>query len=283
MNKIEQQEILIVKQEDLWRKSIVDLKDDYAQAEPFPFVVIDNFLHPDVASRASRAFPFSSDKTWTNYIHVNEKKFGLNKRDNIPAPLLSVIDSLQKDEFIEALTSLTGISGLMPDEQLAGGGLHQMYLGGYLNVHSDFLIHPVRKNLMRRINLILFLSDDWNESYGGELEFWNNNMTRCVERIQPRFNRCVIFNTNETSYHGCPEVLRGPEGFSRKSIALYYYTEYAHAPAKLYTDYKARPVDKNKLAIYLDSKAVGVYSWLKQKLNLNDDFVSRCLRFFKRR
>jgi hypothetical protein len=282
MNSADHQEILSVKQEDRWRKAVMDLKDGYVHAKPFPFAVIDNFLDPDIAIKASHAFPFPNDKTWTNYIHVNEKKYGLNKRGNIPAPLISVIDLLQKDKFVEMLTSLTGISGLMPDEQLAGGGLHQMYPGGYLNVHSDFLIHPVKKNLMRRINLILFLSDDWNESYGGELEFWNNDMTKCVERIQPKFNRCVIFNTNETSYHGCPDVLRGPEGFSRKSIALYYYTEYVHAPAKLYTDYKARPADKNKLAIYVDSKAVSVYSWLKQKLNLNDDFVSRCLRFFKR-
>jgi Rps23 Pro-64 3,4-dihydroxylase Tpa1-like proline 4-hydroxylase len=257
-------------------------RDQYLTAQPFPFLVIDDFLTKQ-ETQAAKDFPHSADNTWTSYTHVNEKKYGLSKRDRIPDSLLSIIDSLQSAEFMEALSSVTGIPGLMADDQLSGGGLHQMYPGGFLNIHSDFLIHPTRKNLKRRINLILFLSDDWKEEYGGNLEFWDREMSRCVTRLQPVFNRCVMFQTDEYSYHGCPDKLGGYPGFSRKTIALYYYTEYTRTPTKQSTDYKARPEDRNKLAIWLDNKAVAIYSMMKRRLGLNDDFASRLLKFIRRR
>jgi hypothetical protein len=267
-----------------WRARAHSAKHHYQEAKPFPFVIIDNFLPLEKVMQVADDFPIADEKIWINYIHFNEKKYGLNAWEHIPLSLRNLIDRLQTGEFLETLAILTGIPGLIADPELAGGGLHQMYPGGFLNIHSDFLIHPVKTNFKRRINLILFLSTDWNESYGGDLEFWSKDMRECVTRIQPKFNRCVIFNTDEYSYHGCPEKLRGPQGFSRKSLALYYYTEYTNTPHKKYTDYKARPHDAHKkLPIFLDSKAVGVYSWLKQKLKGNDEMISRILRTIRMR
>jgi Rps23 Pro-64 3,4-dihydroxylase Tpa1-like proline 4-hydroxylase len=271
-------------QMDRWRDSLSLAKIEFLNAKPFPYLVIDNFLSEVEAKQAAKAFPLPDEKTWTNYIHINEKKYGLNKRGQIPNDLIRVIDNLQSTAFIELLADTSNIQGLCSDELLTGAGLHQMYPGGFLNIHSDFLIHPVKRDLKRRINLILFLSADWHPEYGGELEFWNKTMTECEVKIQPAFNRCVIFLTDEYSYHGCPNVLKGPQGFSRKSLALYYYSPYTKLPSKRFTDYQARPEDKKlRLAIYLDTKAVAFYSWIKQKCNLNDDFVSRILRAIKMR
>jgi Rps23 Pro-64 3,4-dihydroxylase Tpa1-like proline 4-hydroxylase len=284
MHRIDNPEITIHKNTRRWRTLSHLGHKEYVNAHPFPFIVIDDFLDRQEALAAARSFPPAHEKIWTNYIHVNEKKYGLNKREIIPAKLLKIINDLQGNEFLGILSQLTGIAGLTADDQLAGGGLHQTYPGGFLNIHSDFLIHPSKPNLKRRINLILFLSDDWQEDYGGDLQFWNRDMTECVTRIQPKFNRCVIFQTDEQSYHGCPDKLGGTAGFSRKSLALYYYSEYAKAPKKQFTDYKPRPEDGNrKLAIYLDSKAVAIYSWLKQRFNLKDDVVSNILRFIRLR
>ena len=104
-----------------------------------------------------------------------------------------------------------------------GGGLHQIERGGYLKIHADFNRHP-KFNLDRRLNLLLYLNENWKEEYGGHLELWNNQMTACVRRISPIFNRCVIFNTTDFSYHGHPEPLTCPEHVTRKSLALYYYS-----------------------------------------------------------
>jgi Rps23 Pro-64 3,4-dihydroxylase Tpa1-like proline 4-hydroxylase len=254
----------------------------YSAAQPFPHLVIDNFLPEQLALQCARAFPFSNSKTWTNYVHVNEKKFGLDKRPNIPPSILDLIDQLQTLDFTQLLSRTTSIPGLIADEDLTGGGLHQIHPGGFLNIHSDFLIHPHKTNLERRINLILFLSDEWKNEYGGDLEFWNKDMTACITRVEPRFNRCVIFTTDEYSFHGCPELLKGPAGFSRKSLALYYYTEYAEAPQKQFTHYKARPGDR-KVLIWLDNQALAMYSFIKRKFKIDDRLVSRILGLFKGR
>jgi hypothetical protein len=259
-----------------------DGRNRYASALPFPHLIIDNFLPEDVAFECASVFPFSDAKTWTNYVHINEKKYGLDKRNGIPSSLLRVIDQLQTLDFVHALSRTTEIPGLIADEQLTGGGLHQIHPGGFLNIHSDFLIHPHRPNLERRINLILFLSNDWRKEYGGELEFWNKDMTSCVTRVEPRFNRCVIFTTDEYSYHGCPELLKGPPDFSRKSLALYYYTEYVESPQKQFTNYKARPGD-NHLLIWLDNQALALYSFIKRKFKFDDRIASKILGIFKRR
>ena len=125
--------------------------------------------------------------------------------------------------FLQFLEQLTGIDGLIPDPYFGGGGLHQIERGGYLKVHADFNWHP-KLRLDRRLNLLLYLNKDWKEAYGGHLELWSRNMTRCVQRILPIFNRCVIFSTTDTSYHGHPDPLRCPPSITRKSLALYYYT-----------------------------------------------------------
>ncbi|HEV3383297.1 MAG TPA: 2OG-Fe(II) oxygenase [Gemmata sp.] len=111
----------------------------------------------------------------------------------------------------------------MPDPHYEGGGLHQIEPGGFLKIHADFNYHT-RLRLDRRINLIVYLNKDWQEDYNGHLELWDRNMTHCVHKILPAYNRCVVFSTTDWSYHGHPEKLTWPAGRTRKSLALYYYT-----------------------------------------------------------
>ena len=95
--------------------------------------------------------------------------------------------------------------------------------GGRLGIHADFNRHP-RFDLDRRLNLLVYLNKDWREEYGGHLELWNRGMTHCEVKILPVFNRVVLFSTTDFTYHGHPDPLACPEGMTRKSLALYYYT-----------------------------------------------------------
>ena len=126
------------------------------------------------------------------------------------------------------LEKLTGIAGLIPDPHLRGGGLHEIRRGGSLGVHADFNFYK-RLNLFRRLNLLLYLNENWSEEWGGHLELWDRTGKRCMQRIAPIFNRAVIFDTSNFSYHGHPHPLECPDNRSRKSLALYYYT--VEAPA----------------------------------------------------
>src|SRR5262249_39051246 len=124
-----------------------------------------------------------------------------------------------------------------------GGGLHQIEKGGFLKIHADFNYHDKLK-LYRRLNLLVYLNKDWSEDYGGHFELWDTEMTKCEQRVLPVFNRCVVFTTTDTSFHGNPVPLTCPEGRTRKSIALYYYTVENPNPERAAahsTLFKARP------------------------------------------
>lgn len=267
-----------------WDTIFEKYNETYKNASPYPFGQFENFLEHWAAEKAMASFPKVKDSGWIHYVHVNEKKHGLNKMDLIPPFLQEVIKTLNTDAFVAALSKLTGIPNLMPDPSLEGGGLHQSQRGGYLNIHADFTVHPHKRNWRRRVNVLVYLNEDWLPGYKGELELWTRDMKSCEQKISPIFNRCVVFNTDEDSFHGLPEAIQCPEEMTRKSIALYYFTEEETAPRKRATNYRARPGDGFKsLFIYLDKQLIAVYNALKGWLGINDDFVSKVLNFFSRR
>ena len=255
----------------------------YQNASPFPSTFLDDFINEQAANKALESFPKVKDAGWIHYMHVNEKKHGLNKRDLLPEPVKEIIDAFNSDEFVKALSQFTGIPNLIADEMLEGGGLHQTQNKGYLNIHADFTVHPHKPNYKRRVNLILYLNKNWKPEYGGDLELWDRKMKACESKIAPIFNRAVIFNTDDTSYHGLPDPMTCPEEVTRKSIALYYFTEEKEKPKLRTTDYRARPMDTNKTMIWLDKKAISLYTKIKRTFGLSDDFISKVLNFFSKR
>ena len=124
------------------------------------------------------------------------------------------------------MEKLTDIGDLTGDEELFGGGLHQSINGAYLNVHVDYNIHPKTK-YHRRLNVLVYMNKDWKDEYEGHLELWDFTKGKkdLIGRYAPLFNRCVIFETNEVSFHGHPKQLNTPTGKNRKSLATYYYTK----------------------------------------------------------
>lgn len=256
----------------------------YQNAEGFPHIVIDDFLTPEQAEELWRAIPPIDNDTWINYLHVNEKKYGLNKRDALPAPVLALIDRLNSPEFLAYVSDITGIPNLKADHKLEGGGLHQIPKGGFLNLHADFTTHPHNRHWRRRLNILIYMNKDWKDEYGGHLELWTRDMKRQFRKIAPVFNRCVIFTTDKDTFHGHPDPLTCPDGMTRKSLALYYFTEEEN-PLTVATNYYARPGESRlkHLLVRLDVYALRMYNWLKGKLGINDDTVSRLLRFFSKR
>jgi len=261
-----------------WTDRLEQDRETYRQADPYPNIMFEDFLEDWAAQKALDVFPKVKDEGWIHYVHVNEKKHGLNKLDLIPEFIREVISELNSPAFIQYLEKLTGIDGLQPDETFEGGGIHQSERGGYLNVHADFTVHPHRRNWRRRVNVLVYLNQNWEKGYGGDLELWDRQMKACVRKVEPLFNRVVVFNTDEDSYHGLPDPLKCPEGESRKSIALYYFTEEKEAPRKRATNYRARPDDGAKsMLIWLDKKLIATYNWVKGVLGINDDFASKVL------
>lgn len=271
---------------DRWRARLPQLAPQYQGNQPVPHIYLENFLVPEAAHALQEEFPRPDSHAWTHYQHQNENKHGMTKREMFPPQLGLTADALNSPEFLEWLSELTGIPNLLPDPTLEGGGLHQSGRGGYLNVHTDFSHHHYYKNWKRRINLIVYLNEGWQDAWGGAIELWDPTMRHCVAKYPPRLNSAFLFNTNDISYHGFPNPLTCPEGESRKSLALYYYTveEGQQTPVRS-TNYRARPEDgtlKSAL-IWLDKKAVDLYSRAKARFGFSDDLVSRVLSALSRR
>ncbi len=195
----------------------------YAAAQPFPHVVIDGLFPADVLHQVLAEFPEPHGPQWRAFDNPRERKLATNDGWEIGDATAQLLAELNSAAMIDFLQELTGVGGLVPDPHFIGGGLHQIEPGGHLQVHADFNRHP-GTGLERRLNLLLYLNDDWEEEYEGALELWDRQMHRCEVKIAPLFNRCVVFNTTRTSYHGHPEPLRCPQGRTRKSVACYYYS-----------------------------------------------------------
>jgi Rps23 Pro-64 3,4-dihydroxylase Tpa1-like proline 4-hydroxylase len=202
-----------------------DKHEEYVNAQPFPNIVFDNFFNEEMLSTVLNDFPDLSKKAdIINYDNHNEKKLAAKGEAHFTDTTKALVHYLNSQPVLEFLQELTGIKEtLLPDPYLVGGGYHEIKPGGLLKVHADFNKHEMTM-LDRRINLLVYLNKDWEESYGGHFELWDKTMTRSDKKVLPVFNRIAIFSTTDFSYHGHPDKLTCPPDRSRKSIALYYYS-----------------------------------------------------------
>jgi Rps23 Pro-64 3,4-dihydroxylase Tpa1-like proline 4-hydroxylase len=203
----------------------------FQTADPFPHIMIDNFLSPELVDAVVSEIPdYRKAKTnkdaWETLgdgsVAQYRKSF-LSMEMRVGRLTRQLYWELNSADFLSFLQKLTGIEGLVPDPYLLGGGIHETQRGGYLMVHADFNKHPELK-LDRRLNIIIYLNRDWPDEYGGHLELWDKPMQHCVQKIAPLAGRCVIFKTGRDTWHGHPHPLNCPEDRTRQSLALYYYS-----------------------------------------------------------
>ncbi len=210
---------------------------NYISAKPFPSIVFDNFFEAELLNKILEDFPKNIDKIGNEYNNKAEKKLSLNDAEKLSITTNNFINYLNSAPFVKFLKILTGIEEtLITDPYLIGGGLHELKNGGHLNVHADFNQHPKMK-LDRRLNILIYLNHNWKDNNGGHLELWDKEMKNCEKKILPIFNRLVIFSTTDYSYHGNPEKVNIEENNSRKSLALYYYSN-------------GRPTSERKLGLH---------------------------------
>ena len=203
--------------------------DAYRAADPYPHTVVDNVLDPDLLKDVLQEFDTMDRALWHSTVRETERKSSTEDFLHFGPLTRALILQLNAAPFLGFLEALTGITGLISDPHLRGGGLHEIRRDGVLGVHADFNYYQ-RLGLYRRLNVLLYLNVDWAEEWGGQLELWDKLGKECVTRISPVFNRMVIFDTSNFHYHGHPQPLQCPPDRARKSIALYYYT--VDAPAE---------------------------------------------------
>jgi 2OG-Fe(II) oxygenase superfamily len=202
---------------------------EFSAAKPYRHICIDNFFDAEFAQSLLSEFPAFDVKLALNEAGVVGGKSVHEKISAISTNYANLDQLIQTPEFLHLVGTLTGISSLRYDPYYFGGGTHENRHGQDLDPHIDFNRHPVER-WHRRLNLIVYLNPEWHDDWGGQLEIHRDPYApdNQIKSIAPLFNRCVIFETNEISWHGFSRiVLPDPqrETLSRKSIALYFYTD----------------------------------------------------------
>ena len=203
------------------------LRAQWQSQKPFRYLVVDDFLDPIFADAILGAYPQPDPSLWdgTTYAH-QRRKFVLTR--DFPGPIREFFEMTASRRCRDLFSDLTRIPNLVADPELVGGGLHQTAWGGFLDVHVDFNLHP-RTKLHRRLNLLVYMNKNWRPEFEGHLELWDMKEKRQLEHVPPLFNRAVLFETNEISFHGHPKPLATPAGIMRRSLAIYYYTQQREA------------------------------------------------------
>lgn len=211
-------------------KIIKSLSNLQIETSPYDHAIIDNFLDEDFAKKLSSEFPDFNDDIWFNYKNKIEDKKLLSDWRKFPTGTYQLFTFLNSPVILELLSNIFGTK-LYPDHGLHGGGWHIHANGGKLNPHLDYSMHP-HLELQRKLNLIIYLCEDWNDSYGGHFGLWNNDSTVLEKEISVGFNKAVLFDTTQNSWHGLSRQVNCPENKYRKSLAIYYLCEPPHGVDK---------------------------------------------------
>ncbi len=204
--------------------------EQFQQQDPFRNVVIDDFFDNEFCQALIDQFPTFDDKAALN----ENGEVGAKAAQERVTALGSSYRKLNKlaasKEFRSFVSDATGIADLQYDPYYFGGGTHENRQGQDLDAHVDFNFHPITKQ-HRRLNLIVYFNDEWDDAWGGSLDLHRDPYLSPaqdqIKTVTPLRNRCVVFETTESSWHGFTRIdlPQDKQGLSRKSFALYYYTD----------------------------------------------------------
>ena len=194
--------------------------------EPYKHLVIDNFFPDELANACLENFPQVDDTSWE---YSNDKDIEVKYRSkwksefDIPEGIIDAVRILNSAVFLRSIGDLFDIQKLIPDPYFTGGGINATKSGGLLDVHVDGNYHDAT-SLNRRMNALIYLNPNWEKEWGGEFGIYDEFGENCVKSIAPLFNRLVVFDSHDKSWHGLPEPINFPDDQVRRSIILYYYT-----------------------------------------------------------
>jgi Rps23 Pro-64 3,4-dihydroxylase Tpa1-like proline 4-hydroxylase len=238
-----------------WIYNTENLKKQFINAEPFEHIIIDNFLNNEYANKVHELFPINYED-WHKYENPIEVKYTYDNINILPTELKNYFYYLSSKQIIDLFRRITNIDNLNYDEYLHGAGLHCHPRNGRLNIHLDYEKHPY-SGKERRLNVILFLSKEWEDEWNGFNQLWDKEVTKCVKKTKPVFNRAIIFKTNDISWHGLPEKIMCPENVYRKSLAYYYVSplnslkhENAYRKKAKYVKTPEEPYNENMEELY---------------------------------
>jgi Rps23 Pro-64 3,4-dihydroxylase Tpa1-like proline 4-hydroxylase len=207
-----------------WFNNFSNNEDLHINTSPFPYIIIPEFINTDYYNQIKSSFPSTPDDKWWKYENPLEVKYALDNLELMDPIISNVFYSLSHENTIDKFKKIFNIPELEYDPYCHGAGLHMHPRYGRLNMHLDYEIHPI-SNKQRRLNIILYLNDEWDPAWNGDTQLWDNTVSECVVKSYPKGNTAIVFVTTEQSWHGVPETILCPQDTYRKTLAFYYVSD----------------------------------------------------------
>ncbi|MEL7009022.1 MAG: 2OG-Fe(II) oxygenase [Cyanobacteria bacterium J06643_13] len=198
-------------------------RESYSQAKPYPHIVIDDLFDSEIIERLVAEFPKAKNRDWLVWDTEHELKTTSRGIDNLSAFTQMFCLWLNSRDVISAIEPIVGVDNLVGDPLFHGAGLHEMYRDGWLEMHADYTRH-FSLPLVRRFNMLIYLNQDWDESWGGELVMQDDKDQNNRAAYPPLSNRTIIFPTTSKTLHGVPNALSCPVNRSRQLLSIYYWS-----------------------------------------------------------
>lgn len=263
-----------------WEPRLDELRASWEAASPFPHVVIDGLLDPAVCRAiAEEEFRDVGGRGWIENRHYSQRLRSRNGAASFVAAARSLLEELDSARFRRFAEALSGSAGLFLDREMLDGGVSAMGRGDFFDLHTDMRTHALQRRWARRLNLIVYLSDEWRDEWNGALELWDPSGRRCERAIAPRFNRAVFFEVSARALHGVPEPLACPPGALRKNLVLYYFLDAGKELPITHFRYRARPGEaRRRPLVWANNAMLMLYQTARRGLGVTDQAVSRLLR-----
>lgn len=223
---------------------------EYQSAHPFPHCVIHNVLPLELAKSLQDEILDLPKTYFDRYSNPFEQKSTLRDKTNLPPKCTSLFQYLTSKDWLSKLSELVGYE-LLNDPTRNFWGIHTFQNGDKLDIHCDAGQHPLTGQ-KKQITLGLYLSKNWDTSYGGNLELWSGDcssldtatLKACEVKVPCKFNTMVIFTCSDNSWHGAPEPVKCPDNATRIFLTLSYLsnnTNYLNHRPKAF--FRKRPQD----------------------------------------
>jgi Rps23 Pro-64 3,4-dihydroxylase Tpa1-like proline 4-hydroxylase len=238
MNRTEIADIIVEK----LSANLPAIKKMYDQSKSeIGYFYIDDLLPEEVARNIYNCFPNGSDMRLKK--SLKEYKYIAAQMNNYNPILEEAIYAFQDQRVVALVTEITGIKSLSPDEHLYAGGISLMGHKHYLNPHLDNS-HDKDRDQWRVLNLLYYVTPEWEEKFGGNLELWPHGLKEKQTTIHSKFNRLAVMATHDDSWHSVSPI--DAEGKSRCCVSNYYFSKTSLKATDRFhiTSFRGRPEQK---------------------------------------
>ncbi len=220
------------------QSQIEKLRSEFQQPRfvPARYVIIDNVLPESLAQQIFAAFPEVAQMRLL--ASFRERKYTSKTLDKMDPLIAAAIFAFQAPEIIRQVELITSMRDFIGDPKLYAGGISTMEQGHFLNPHIDNS-HDSDQQLYRVLNLLYYVTPDWQAENGGNLELWDERVKERIE-IPSLFNRLVLMETHARSWHSVNQVKVAGQ---RCCVSNYYFSPHPPGGEEHFhiTCFKARP------------------------------------------